>query len=289
MLPIFYYINEQTLLYCLLCALVLACFRACLMRIPYATILSTLVSTCGLIIGLAAIIETTTLFERMSMEILRKNYIFLNDLKIAYIFAALFIIVVIIFNLLVGFIATDMSLYKTASTSQRSRQCCPVTCMKSSTAIFLLQIFLAFNYVIYFALLLVTILSFIGLYSTYVMTVLCNEGPAINYNVDNHAKIATDFPKVLDLRQFSPLLNLKQNETYLMRFEGQSYQKLCADYVRELYSHIILCSVGFLLSTVGFVNYLINFSVNSAKISTKQKFTELIYLNSEFSAFDSRY
>lgn len=289
MANIFSFINEQTFLYFALTALILACFRGCLLRIPYATILSTLVSTCGLIIGLAALFDATTVLERLTHDLLKRNYIFLNDLKVGCIFVALFIIIVIIFNLVIGFVATDQSLYRAAETPERNRNCCAVTCLKSSTAICLLQTFLAFNYIIYYVLLMITILSFIALYTSYVATVLCNQAPAINLVRDVHANLATEDHKLLDLRQFAPVINLASNETELLYFQGQRFQRLCLDYVSKLNFHVILCTIGFLLACAGFVNYLINFSVNSAKLSTKQKFTELIYLNSELSPFDAKY
>lgn len=289
---VFDYINEHTILYFALTIFALACFRRCLLRIPYATILSTLISTCGLIIGLAALFDTTTVMERLSIDLLKRNYLFLNDLKVAYVFAALFIIIVIIFNLVIGFIATDQSIYRSVeSPNHRSRSggCCEVSCFKSSTAICLLQTFLAFNYVIYYVLLLVTIMSFIGLYTSGIATILCNESTNINLNIEAHSKLPTEDNKALDLRQFAPVINLRSNETELLYFQGQRFQRLCSDYVSKLSFHIILCTIGFLLACAGFVNYLINFSVNAAKLSTKQKFSELIYLNSEMSPFDAKY
>lgn len=294
----FTYINEQTILYFALTAFILACFRGCLLRIPYATILSTLISTCGLIIGLAALYDATSVVERFSLDLLQRNYLFLNDLKVGYIFGALFIIIVIVFNLVIGFVAADQSVYRSVeSPGYRSgggrgghrNGCCAVSCFKSSTAICLLQTFLAFNYVIYYVLLLITILSFIALYTSMIATILCNEAPAINLNIEAHSKLPTEDNKLLDLRQFAPVINLKQNETELLYFRGPRFQRLCADHVSKFNFHIILCTAGFLLACAGFVNYLINFSVNLAKLSTKQKFSELIYLNSEMSPFDAKY
>lgn len=269
----------------------MSCFRSCLLRIPYATILSTLVSTCGLVIGLAAILDTTTILEKFSADLLKRNSLFLNDLKFAYVFVALFIIVVIIFNLIIGFIATDQSIYRLLESPSRRQGsgCCEVSCMKTSTTVCILQTFLAFNYVIYYLLLLITIISFIGLYTSYIATVLCNESSDINLNTVAHSKLPTEDNKLLDLRQFAPLVNLKSNETELLYFQGQRFQRLCSDYVSKLSFHIILCTIGFLLACAGFLNYLINFSVNAAKLNTKQKFSELIYLNSEMSPFDAKY
>lgn len=285
----FSYINEQTFLYFALTAFILACFRGCLLRIPYATILSTLISTCGLIIGLAALFDATTILERLSYDLLQRTYLLLNDLKIGYIFVAIFIIIVIIFNLVIGFVATDQSLYRAVDSPNRRRDCCAVTCLKSSTAVCLLQTFLAFNYIIYYVLLMITIISFVGLYTSYIGQVLCNEGRAVNLVSDAHSKLATEDDNVLDLRQFAPLINLRSNETQLLYFKGQRLQKFCQDYVSKLILHLILCTIGFLLACAGFVNYLINFSVNSAKLSTKQKFTEQLYLHSELAPFDAKY
>lgn len=288
----FSYINEQTFVYFALTAFILACFRGCLLRIPYATILSTLISTCGLIIGLAALFDATTVLERLSHDLLQRPYIILNDLKVSYIFVALFIIIVIIFNLVIGFVATDQSLYRAIdSPNRRRRDCCAVTCLKSSTAVCLLQTFLAFNYVIYYVLLMMTIISFIGLYTSFIGQVLCNEGRVVNLVTDAHSKLATENDNVLDLRQFAPVINLRSNETQLLYFRGQRLQRFCQEYVSKLIFHLILCTIGFLLACAGFVNYLINFSVNSAKLSTKQKFTEQLFLhsNGNYSPFEAKY
>ncbi|KAG9510302.1 hypothetical protein GZH46_01161, partial [Fragariocoptes setiger] len=152
----------------------LTCFKGCLVRLPYATILSTLISSCGLIIGLAALYDSTTIIDRLTQDLIRRRYILLNDLKLGYIFAATFTIIVIFFNLVIGFIATDQSLFR--SEQGRKRRCSTISCIKSSTTVFLLQCFLAFNYLIYYALLLLTIVSFVLLFICYVGTVLCNDG-----------------------------------------------------------------------------------------------------------------
>lgn len=292
----FSFINEQTFLYFTLTLFILACFRGCLLRIPYATIISTLISTCGLIIGLASLFDATTILERLSYDLLSRNYLILNDLKVGYIFAALFIIIVIFFNLVIGFVATDQSLYRAVDSPShherglaQSSGCCAASSLRSSTAVCLLQTFLAFNYIIYYLLLAITIISFIALYTTTIGTVLCRDAPIINLATTAHSRIPNEDIKTIDLRQFATLINLNQTDRELLVFNGPRYQKLCSDYVSKLHFHLILCTLGFLLACAGFVNYLINFSVNAAKLSTKQKFSELIYLNSEMSPFDGKY
>lgn len=285
----FSYINEQTILHFALALFILACFRGCLLRIPYATIISTLISTCGLIIGLAALFDATTVLERFSHDLLQRNYLFLNDLKVIYIFVALFIIIVIFFNLVVGFVATDQSIYRAADTGESTGGCCGVTCLRSSTAVCLLQTFLAFNYIIYYVLLFITIISCISMFSSWVLMNLCVRGPDMNLVTDVHSRIPTELDQVLDLRQFAPIINLPNNETDLLYFKGQRLQRLCSDHNEKFKFNVTLCTLGFLLACAGFVNYLINFSVNSAKLSTKQKFIELIYLNSEMAPFDAKY
>lgn len=285
----FNYINEQTFLYLALALFILACFRGCLLRIPYATIISTLISTCGLIIGLAALFDATTVLERLTFDLLQRNYLFLNDLKVIYIFVALFIIIVIFFNLVIGFVATDQSVYRAVDSPNRSRGCCEVSCLRSSTAVCLLQTFLAFNYIIYYVLLLIMITSCIALYSTWIVQSLCIKAPGINLVTDVHSRIPNEPSQVLDLRQFAPIINIPNNETDLLYFKDQRLQRLCSDLNAKLKFHFTLCVLGFLLACAGFVNYLINFSVNSAKLSTKQKFIELVYLNSELAPFENKY
>lgn len=64
-------------------------------------------------------------------------------------------------------------------------------------------------------------------------------------------------------------------------------KRLCGDYISALTFYIILCSVGMTLVCIGFVNFIINLSVNWARTSTKQKYAELMYLNgAEMTAFN---
>lgn len=128
------------------------------------------------------------------------------------------------------------------------------------------------------------------LFICYVLSALCNESASLSGDIIQPTpNVPTESRLRIDLQLFGPVINLPSNETGLLDFKDVRLQKLCVDYISGLMFHSILCAIGFLLSCVGFVNYLINFSVNAAKLSTKQKFEELIYLNSELASFDPRY
>lgn len=301
---LFGFINEQSILYCAISLFILACFRGCLLRIPYATILSTLVSTFGLVAGFSALFDATSITEQLLRDLFYKPYstiTILNQLKVIYIFVVLFIIIVIVFNLVVGYVATDPSPYyrqpRTPPTiTATNRFCC--CCLSSSARNFLrallLRTFFSFNYLIYYSLFALTILSFIGLFITNLLHQMCVHSriktPASDIVVVNPSDVSFNsqvreldeaVSSSLDLSQYGSLMGLSENDTALMNFQTDRYQKFCLEYVDKLDFLLILSSIGLVLACAGFVNYLINFGINTIKIHTRHKNNDKTYLETE--------
>jgi len=116
------------------------------------------------------------------------------------------------------------------------------------------------------------------------MTSLCNDGRFAT--VDTKQAIVSgiantlDEAQQIDLRQFAPLIGLtRSNETQLMLFRDHRLKKLCSDYMPGLLFHVLLVSIGMIMLTIGFVNFLINLSVNWVRRTTTQKYAELFYIN----------
>lgn len=211
----------------------------------------------------------------------------LSDLKVWYIVLAIVIAVIIVVNLIIGFATTGKS------TGRKASQWRTCGCSRSSTTTCLIKTVFVFNYLLFYFLVVLTIVVLLILFICYVLTSLCNEGthlivnpqnPEWPYPTDTRPGQSTQY---LDLRQFSPLLALRSNETQFLYFKDDRLKKLCGDYVSALMFHIILCSIGMGLLSLAFLNFLITLSVNWVRISAKQKYAEIMYLNgAEMTAFN---
>ena len=113
------------------------------------------------------------------------------------------------------------------------------------------------------------------------MSQLCSEGKTLSEsNLGNSfTSEIRESNYELNLKLFAPILKLKKNETELLLFRDHRLKKLCVDYMSHLYLYIILTFAGFLLLLSGFLNFLINLSVNWARTTTNQKCAELMYIN----------
>lgn len=199
----------------------------------------------------------------------------------------IFISVIIVINLLIGFATTG------STNPRKGKPCQTCGCSSASTTTCLIKTVFVVNYLLFYFLLLLTIVVLITLFICYVLSNLCNEGAHMIVNPIN-----ADWPyptdvrpgqsaQYIDLRQFSPLLSLRSNETQFLYFKDDRLKKLCGDYVSALWFYIILCSIGMTLLCSAFLNFLINLSVNRVRISAKQKYAEIMYLNgAEMTAFN---
>lgn len=168
--------------------------------------------------------------------------------------------------------------------------CCTDSNFTVSASNFFVKSIFILNYVLYYMILSLTLIAACALLLTYLLHELCTVGKCINtvlLTPNQQSLCSLKEPDetgasagMIDLRQFSPIFNLKSNETELLLIRGVPLKKLCTDFRRELIPNLIVCFIGFLLLLWGFVNFLINISVNYAKISTKRKYAEILYINS---------
>lgn len=206
-------------------------------------------------------------------------------MKVWYIVFTTFVSAIIVINLLIGFATTGHS-----GSPGKKHTCRTCGCTRASTTTCIIKSVLIVNYILFYFLLALTLTACIVLFICYTLTDLCNEGTKVivHHNTGWHPQDPRpgQNSQFIDLRQFSPMLNLRWNETEFMYFKDDRLKKLCADYISILLFYAILCSMGLFLLCAGFVNFLINLSVNWVRISTKQKYAEIMYLNgAEMTAF----
>lgn len=205
-----------------------------------------------------------------------------NDLKVIYIILCVLLLTIVLINLLIGCMTTAR---KTSSYSGGSAIGCSM-CGPATGC--LVKFIFVLNYVLFWVIFAMTLVFAVVLFICYIMSCLCSDGKMVSesYGSLPPTSEVSDSNQQLNLKLFAPLLNLPANETDYLVFKGHKLKKLCVDYLSSLYLYVILCFTGFVLLCIGFLNYLINLSVNWARVTTSQKCAELIYLNSaEMTAF----
>jgi hypothetical protein len=262
-----------------------ACCKCCILRLPYGTITATLLTICGLAISITALLQSTSITDRLFHELLHRKLFWFNDLKVVYVILTAALAVIIVVNLLVGFATTGKG------DKARAPGCRVCGCSRGTATSCVVKSIFVVNYILFYLILALTLCLVVCLFICYVMSRLCNEGRYVTVSTHETGYVQPNINfaennQQIDLRQFAPLLHLRSNETNLLLFQNYRLKKLCIDYMSSLTFYVILGSVGFLLMCAGFMNYLINLSVNWVRISTKQKYAELIYINgAEMTAF----
>lgn len=198
-------------------------------------------------------------------------------MRVACIILAIVIAIIVFVNLTVGFATTGKTDKERPSSC---RSCC---CSRGYATGCVVKTVFVINYILYYLILALTLAFAVLLFSCFCMSRLCNEGryttvvpsEAVFLGQVNYAENLQQ----IDLRQLSPLLALRANETQLMLFKDHRLKKLCVDYMSSLLFYVLLASIGSLLMTIGFVNFLITLSINWVRRTTKQKYAELFYIN----------
>ncbi|RWS27541.1 hypothetical protein B4U80_03176, partial [Leptotrombidium deliense] len=236
------------------------CCKCCILRLPFGTITATLIALCGLVIAVTSLMQSTVISDRIFFELF-------NDLKVTYVILTIAIGVIIFMNLMIGFATTGRH-----SNPGKLRRCC---CNPGSASTCVIKTVFVINYILYHLLLFCSLILVVSLFVCYVSSSLCHE--------------ESKFPEAeqeIDLTQFHFFLSVRQNETELLKFNGKRLKMLCTDFMSSLSLYVMLSTLGCVLLTVAFMNYLINLSVNWVRLSTKQKCAELMYINSaEMTAF----
>ncbi|XP_074596886.1 uncharacterized protein LOC141851966 [Brevipalpus obovatus] len=259
-------------------------YQSCFLRLPYGSILATLISVCGVVIALVSLGQSTAILDRILTELLHRKQIWHQEARWLYSSFSIMISVVVLINLLIGCMTTGRHITSYRSPGSGS------FCDKLASILF--RTIFAINYALFFIILVLTIAFAIILFSCFIMSKLCSDGhtysdPASSVATSMggsstaavHPMEISDNNNQLNLKILAPIINLKGNDTNLLIFKGHRLKKLCIDYVSSLYLYVILTFSGFMLLSCGFLNFLINLSVNWARITTRRKCAELIYIN----------
>ncbi|XP_040166557.1 neuronal membrane glycoprotein M6-a isoform X1 [Anopheles arabiensis] len=228
------------------------CCKSCVTRIPYATLIATVMCLIG--VG----VFCGTMFRGTSLAIIMLDQVF--HLRLPWIEAVQIIFVVIgasmaalgLMILFVGFLATGATRHKVYR-AWGSRVGGRISC----------AVFMAISYVLNIAWIL--ILCFLSIV-TFVFTVFWNM--CANTNVQTHRDC-------IDLTQFYFMFpdGVKQEDMKIC--EPAKVKAFCKDGVEKCEIMFILATVSCLLIILSFVHYLMCLAANYAHIRDHEKFQEL--------------
>lgn len=216
--------------------------------------------------------QTKWVFGNRLLSLIR-----LSDVRVGCIILTVFVAIIVTVNLTVGFATTGKSDKERPSSC---RSCC---CSRGYATGCVVKTVFVINYILYYTILALTLCFAVLLFCCYCMSQLCNEGRYTTVNPTDAVFLGqvnyAENLQQIDLRQLSPLLSLRANETNLLLFKDHRLKKLCVDYMSSLLFYVLLASIGSLLMSIGFVNFLITLSINWVRRTTKQKYAELFYIN----------
>nr|XP_023011955.1 proteolipid protein DM beta isoform X1 [Leptinotarsa decemlineata] len=227
------------------------CCEKCLTRIPYATLIATIMCALGVVIYCSTMYRGATLSVLMFSEVFGMQVFWVEAVKMAFVLIGACMGALGLMILMVGFLATGATRHKVYR-GWGSRVTGRLSCATFMCITYVLQII----WIIKFCILVIV---------TFVFTIfwkMC-ENPRV-------ASLQDD----IDLTQFYFLFP-EGTETDHMKVSGESNVKaFCKDYVEKVESMFILASVASILVILSLIHYLMCLAANYAHIRDQEKFLQ---------------
>lgn len=229
------------------------CLR-CLSRIPYATLIATVLCCAGVGVFLGSMYRGVALSLRMFETVFKIHFYTLNDLQIIFIVVGASMAFLSLVLLLVGFLATGATREKIYR-GWRARLGGRISCACFLTITYILEL----AWLIIFAILVVC--TFVCL----VWWGMCN----------NLRHVREPSRKCIDLTQFDFFFpNTTENLDLKICSEGK-LKEFCKDYVEEASVMFILSLASCGLVLLSLLHYLMCLAANYAHIKDNEKFQDL--------------
>ncbi|XP_060532265.1 proteolipid protein DM beta isoform X2 [Cylas formicarius] len=229
----------------------MGCCQKCLTRIPYATLIATIMCALGIVIFCGTMYRGATLSVLMFSEVFSMQLFWVDAVKMTFVLVGACMGALGLMILLVGFLATGATrhkVYKGWGSRVTGRLSCAV--------------FMGITYVLQIAWLLMFCFLVIV---TFVFTVF--------WKMCENPRVAT-LQDDIDLTQFYFLFPTGTRQEH-MKVSGESNVKaFCKDYVEKVEIMFILASVSCLLVILSLVHYLMCLSANYAHIRNQEKFLQ---------------
>ncbi|XP_050298205.1 neuronal membrane glycoprotein M6-a isoform X2 [Anthonomus grandis grandis] len=223
----------------------------CLTRIPYATLVATIMCALGVIIFCGTMYRGATLSVLMFSEVFKMQLFWVDAVKMVFVLIGACMGALGIMILIVGFLATGATrhkVYKGWGSRVTGRLSCAV--------------FMGVTYILQIAWLLI-LCSLIVV--TFVFTIF--------WNMCDNPGVAS-FQNSIDLTQFYFLFPEGTRQEH-MKIEGDSNVKaFCKDYVEKVEIMFIVATVSTVLVILSLVHYLMCLAANYAHIRNQEKFLQ---------------
>uniref|UniRef100_A0A1B6CAR0 Neuronal membrane glycoprotein M6-b n=1 Tax=Clastoptera arizonana TaxID=38151 RepID=A0A1B6CAR0_9HEMI len=224
----------------------------CLMRIPYATLIATIMCIVGVGTFCGTMYRGATLSSLMLDQVFHIRLAWLEPLQMAFIIIAGCMAALGLMILFVGCLATGATRHRVYR-AWRSRVSGRISC----------AVFLSIIYILLFAwLFMFSVLIIVTLFYT-IFWGLCSS-PRVQ---EDH--------QCIDFTQFDFIFPRNTRVDDMKVCESYEVKLFCKDYVEKAESMFILASTASLLVILSLVHYLMCLSANYAHIRDHEKFQEL--------------
>jgi len=225
---------------------------SCLTRIPFATLIATLMCILGVVVFCSTMYKGSTLAVLMFEQVFKMRLFWIDAIQMTFVvigacMGALGLMILIVGSLATG--ATRRKVYR----AWRSRVGGRISCAVFMTITYILQM----AWILMFCFLAIT---------TFVFTIFWNlcEKPGVK-----------ELFNCIDFTQFSFMFPDGTREEH-MKVCGENDIKLfCRDYVENAELMFILASAGTVLIILSLIHYLMCLAANYAHIRDHEKFQEL--------------
>ncbi|CAG9761951.1 unnamed protein product [Ceutorhynchus assimilis] len=228
-----------------------SCYEKCLTRIPYATLIATIMCALGVIIFCGTMYRGATLSVLMFSEVFSMQLFWVDAVKMTFVLIGACMGALGLMILTVGFLATGATrhkVYKGWGSRVSGRLSCAV--------------FMGITYVLQMAWLLIFCCLVIVTFVFTIFWKMC-ENPRVASLNDS-----------IDLTQFYFLFPAGTRQEH-MKVEGESNIKaFCKDYVEKVEIMFILASVSAVMVILSLVHYLMCLAANYAHIRNQEKFLQ---------------
>ncbi|XP_076316002.1 proteolipid protein DM beta-like isoform X2 [Tachypleus tridentatus] len=228
------------------------CYK-CLTRIPYATLIATVMCFAGSGIFLGSMYKGVALTLRLFQDVFHIHFHKLTDLRIIFIVIGGVMGILSLFLLIVGFLATGAT-RKRIYRGWKARMGGRISC----------AVFILITYILELAWMLV-------LASLVVITFVF----VVSWGLCNQVKVTDVRKQCIDLTQYDFMFPPETKYEDLNLCSEGKIKVFCKDYVEQATIMYILATAACVLVVVSLVHYLICLSANYAHIKDHEKFQDL--------------
>ncbi|XP_022906290.1 proteolipid protein DM beta isoform X2 [Onthophagus taurus] len=225
---------------------------ACLTRIPYATLIATIMCLLGVVVFCGTMYRGATLAFLMFNDVFRMRLFWVEAIQMTFVIIGACMGALGLMILTIGCLATGQTRYKVYK-AWRSRVGGRISCAVFMVITYILQI----AWILMFCFLIIITFTFTTFW----------------YMCDNPR--VQDRRDCIDFTQFYFFFPENHRQEHMKVCSDQEVKQFCKDYVEKAEILFILATASCLLIILSLVHYLMCLSANYAHIRDHEKFQEL--------------